>query len=97
MTKNVVLMPEFELAMSDIIVKFAGRNLGIGCVVSDFAGDAIADGTLFELQFEEKVPKRHFCIITGNHNPISTAAKELLVMMGVQIADTNNNGTSKTN
>lgn len=96
-TKNVVLMPEFELAMSDIIVKFAGRNLGIGCVVSDFAQDAIADGTLFELQFEEKIPKRHFCIITSNHNPISTAAKELLIMMGVQIAETNNNGNGKSN
>lgn len=95
MTKNVVLMPEFELAMSDIIVKFAGRNLGIGCVVSDFAQDTIADGTLFELQFEEKIPKRHFCIITGNHNPISTAAKELLAMMGVQIAELSGNGSNK--
>lgn len=80
---DVVLMPEFELAMSDIIVKFAGRNLGIGCVVGDFAQDAITDGTLFELQFDQKVPKRNFCIITGNNNPISTAAKELISMLGI--------------
>jgi DNA-binding transcriptional LysR family regulator len=85
-TNNVVLMPEFELAMSDIIVKFAGRNLGVGCVVSDFAQDAIADGTLFELKFDKKIPKRHFCIITGNQNPISTAAKELLSMLNVIMA-----------
>jgi DNA-binding transcriptional LysR family regulator len=32
---GVVLMPEFELAMSDIIVNFAGRSLGVGCVVRD--------------------------------------------------------------
>jgi DNA-binding transcriptional LysR family regulator len=81
---NVVLMPEFELAMSDIIVKFAGRNLGVGCVVSDFAHDALSDGTLFELQFEKKIPKRNFCIITGSNNPISTAAKELLSMLGIK-------------
>lgn len=78
---NVVLQPEFELAMSDIIVEFAVRNLGIGCVVRDFAEEAIAAGRLFELQFEQKIPGRHFCIITGSTNPISKAAKELLKMM----------------
>lgn len=78
---NVELKPEFELAMSDIIVKFAGRNLGVGCVVKDFAKEAIASGDLFELSFEKPIPKRYFCIITGNNNPISTAARELLRML----------------
>ena len=78
---QVELQPEFELAMSDIIVKFAGRNLGIGCVVRDFAKEALASGELFELQFDRELPKRHFCIITGNNNPISTAARELLKML----------------
>lgn len=82
---KVVLMPEFELAMSDIIVKFAGRNLGVGCVVRDFALDSIASGELFVLEFEHEIPKRHFCIITGSTNPISTAAKELLGMLEGQV------------
>jgi DNA-binding transcriptional LysR family regulator len=80
---DVVLKPEFELAMSDIIVKFAGRNLGVGCVVKDFAREAIEAGNLFELRFEQELPKRHFCIITGNNNPISTAAKELINMLAI--------------
>jgi DNA-binding transcriptional LysR family regulator len=75
---NVVLMPEFELAMSDIIVKFAQSNLGVGCVVKDFAEVCLKEETLFELKFKETIPQRHFCIITSNVNPISTAAKELL-------------------
>lgn len=87
-SNDVVLMPEFELAMSDIIVKFAGRNLGIGCVVGDFATESITDGTLFKLQFDKKIPKRHFCVITGNNNPISKAAKELLGMLGVNSLET---------
>lgn len=81
---DVILKPEFELAMSDIIVKFATRNLGIGLVVKDFALEALEEGSLFELSFEQELPKRHFCIITGNNNPISTAAMELLSMMGVK-------------
>jgi len=80
---DVVLKPEFELAMSDIIVKFAARNLGVGCVVKDFAMETIDAGNLFELRFEQKLPKRHFCIITGSNNPISKAAKELLSMLEV--------------
>jgi DNA-binding transcriptional LysR family regulator len=79
---HVVLQPEFELAMSDIIVKFAGRNLGIGCVVEDFAKEYIDSGRLFQLNFSTEIPKRHFCIITGSQNPISSAARELLGMLG---------------
>ena len=94
-SNHVVLMPEFELAMSDIIVKFAGRNLGIGCVVGDFAQEAIADGTLFELKFDHLMPKRHFCVITGNNNPISTAAKELLRMMDAKIEVVTTNANEK--
>ena len=84
-SQGVVLEPEFELAMSDIIIKFAVRNLGVGCVVGDFAQNALNDGTLIQLEFDKEIPKRHFCIIIGNHNPISTAARELLGMMGVTI------------
>lgn len=87
MENDVILKPEFELAMSDIIVKFAMRNLGVGCVVSDFAAKAIDAGELFELRFEKEIPKRHFCIITGSMNPVSTAARELLGMLKQYPAD----------
>ncbi len=80
---GAVLKPEFELAMSDIIVKFADRNLGIGCVVEDFAKEYLESGRLFRLRFQRELPKRHFCIITGSMNPISSAAKELLRMLGM--------------
>lgn len=78
---EVELKPEFELAMSDIIVKFAIRNLGIGCVVMDFAREALNTGELFQLQFEKEIPQRHFCIITSRTNPVSKAAMELLGML----------------
>lgn len=80
-SNNVVLKPEFELATSDIIVKFAIRNLGIGCVVSEFAQDAIAEGKLFELKFKKPIPQRHFNIISGINNPVSKAARELMNML----------------
>lgn len=78
---QVVLKPEFELATSDMIVQFAMRNLGIGCVVKNFALKYLESGELFEVQFSRKIPKRHICTIISMKNPISKAAKILLDMM----------------
>ncbi len=51
-----VVEPEFELATSDMIVQFAMRNLGIGCVMSEFAEKEIESGRLFELNFKAGMP-----------------------------------------
>lgn len=76
--KGVILEPEFELATSDMIVQFALRNLGVGIVVSDFAKPFIDNQELFEIKFEEKMPKRYFSIVTDKKNPISAPARKLL-------------------
>ena len=78
---GIVLQPEFELATSDMIVQFALRNLGIGCVVRDFAAEALMSGRLFELRFNKMIPKRQFCVVTSNRAPLSAAAGKLLEIM----------------
>ena len=57
---GVAVQPEFELSTSDMIVQFALRNLGIGCVVREFAMEAVESGLLFELRFNKMIPKRQF-------------------------------------
>ncbi len=80
--KNGVLMrPEFELATSDMIVQFALRNLGVGCVVRDFAQEYLEDGRLFELRFNKIIPKRHFCVVTDPKSPLSVAAEHMLRLL----------------
>ncbi|SFR92071.1 LysR family transcriptional regulator [Anaeromicropila populeti] len=79
---DVVLKPEFELATSDMIVQFAFRNLGIGCVMKGFAEEQIKNGGLFELEFTKNIPKRHFCLIYNHTEPISIASNQLLNIMG---------------
>lgn len=78
---GVVMQPEFELATSDMIVQFTLRNLGIGCIVKDFAAEELESGRLFELRFNKMIPKRHFCIVTDSRNPLSAAGRELLALM----------------
>lgn len=80
---NVLIHPEFELATSDMIVQFALRNLGVGCVVREFAREYLEEGALFELRFNRIIPKRHFCVVTNPRNPLSVAAKNLLELLGI--------------
>lgn len=75
---NVSISPEFELATSDMIVQFALRNLGVGCVMEDFATEALESGELFKLNFYPEIPARHFDIITKDNELLSHAAKALL-------------------
>lgn len=75
--RNIKLEPEFELATSDMIVQFAKRNLGVGCLMSEFAKQALNAGHVFRLEFEEEMPKRQFCLVTGEKEMLSPAAEKL--------------------
>lgn len=81
---GVKVQPEFELATSDMIVQFAKRNLGIGCVVKDFANEYLQEGLLFELRFNKLIPKRQFHVVRSRKIPVSAAAGKLLEIMGLE-------------
>ncbi len=80
---GIVLQPEFELATSDMIVQFALRNLGVGCVVRDFAREALESGRLFELRFNKMIPKRTICVVRSGRAVLPTAAEKLLEIMEI--------------
>lgn len=81
---GVQIRSEFELATSDMIVQFAERNLGVGCVVKDFAKESVDSGLLFELRFNKMIPKRQLCVVRNTRIPMHTAAKKLLQIMDLQ-------------
>lgn len=82
---GVVINPEFELATSDMIVQFTQRNLGVGCVVRDFAKEELDKGELFELRFNTMIPKRQFAIVTKEGAVLSSAAARLLAVMNQEL------------
>lgn len=75
--RQIKAEPEFELATSDMIVQFALRNMGIGCVVEDFAREQIEQDILFPLNFQFPMPKRHICLVYKNESAMSSASKRL--------------------
>ncbi|WP_022773003.1 LysR family transcriptional regulator [Butyrivibrio sp. AE2015] len=78
---NTTLHPEFELATSDMIVQFALRSLGVGCVVRDFAKEYLDSGVLFELRFNKMIPKRQICVVTDTSRSLSIAADKLIQLI----------------
>ncbi|MCR4902166.1 MAG: LysR family transcriptional regulator [Butyrivibrio sp.] len=78
---NVEIHPEFELATSDMIVQFALRNLGVGCVVKDFAKEYLDTGILFELRFNKIIPHRNFNVVKDNTHAMSIASSKLLELI----------------
>lgn len=79
--QGMELKPEFELAISDMIVQFAKRNMGVGCVMEGFSRDAVDRGEIFELKFNLEMPARHICVVTGESNLISMPGRKLLEMI----------------
>lgn len=79
--QQIKLEPEFELATSDMVVQFTLQNLGIGCVVQDFAQQYIETDELFVLQFDKQIPKRQICVVNDERLPLSVAAGKLMELL----------------
>ncbi|MCD7835515.1 MAG: LysR family transcriptional regulator [Lachnospiraceae bacterium] len=75
--------PEFELATSDMIVQFALRSLGVGCVMRDFAKGYIDSGQLFELRFNKMIPKRNICVVKAARQELPAAAAKIFEIMNI--------------
>ena len=76
-----LLQPEIELATSDLVVDFAIRGIGIGCVVEDFAKRDVAEGRLKEIPLLKPFPQRSFIVAYLKKLPLSSGAKHFLSML----------------
>lgn len=58
-SRKVKLSPEIELGSHDLLISLAEINLGISCVVKEYAKDSLQAGRLFEVPLVESIPERH--------------------------------------
>ncbi|WP_010095448.1 LysR family transcriptional regulator [Ornithinibacillus scapharcae] len=70
--------PVFELGSYDLVLEFTKINLGVSCVIKEFASDYLARGDLYELKLEEEIPKRNIGICYLKNVPLSHAAKNFV-------------------
>ncbi|MDR1940201.1 MAG: LysR family transcriptional regulator [Clostridiales bacterium] len=79
--RDITLKPVFELSSHELVVEFAKAGLGVGCVVREFVGEELKNGTLFELPLTESLPTRGIGLVTLKDAPIKFAAKRFAEMI----------------
>ncbi len=78
--RNYKAFPKFELATSSLLVRFAAKDLGISCVVSDFAFDAIKKGEVRKMNIKDPLESRNICIVKKSSDH-SLAASKMISMI----------------
>lgn len=78
--RNYIASPKFELATSSLLVRFAEKNLGISCVVSDFAQKAIENGNVKKIEIKDPFKHRNMCIVK-KRTENSIAANKIIEMI----------------
>lgn len=86
--RNYIASPKFELATSSLLVRFAERNLGISCVVADFALNAIENGDVRKIKLKDPFKRRNMCIVR-KYEENSIAANKMINSILNDIASKN--------
>lgn len=81
--KGIKVTPEIELGSHDLLLEFAKINLGIACVVKEFSEKYLSDGTLYELNTIEKIPKRSIGYCFLKSVSLSPASQKFIEMLEI--------------
>ncbi len=81
--QNIKLRPEIELGSHDLLLEFAASNLGVSCVIKEFANELFDSGKIFEIQTASPIPPRSIGICTLEDVTTSAATDKFLEILGV--------------
>lgn len=76
--KNLLTKPQIELAVHDLLLRFASIHLGVSCVIREFSEKSLRDGSVKELPLTPPLPPRHIGYAFMKNSPLSLAAKAFL-------------------
>ncbi|WP_315081352.1 LysR family transcriptional regulator [uncultured Clostridium sp.] len=77
-SKGIKISPEFELGSYDLLLEFAKINLGIACVVKEFAKEYLNKGLIYEVKTVEEIPKRSIGVCYLKRVPLSLASTKFV-------------------
>ena len=76
--KNIYLNPQIEVAVHDLLIRFASIHLGISCVIEQFASEELEKGLIKRIPLDPPLPKRSIGCAYLKNAPLSYAAKAFL-------------------
>lgn len=81
LTKGIKIQPEIEIGSYDLLLEFAKINLGIACVVKEFAKEPLSKEAIYEIKTMEEIPKRSIGLCYLKKVPLSLASAKFLEIM----------------
>ncbi len=79
--KNITLSPKIEIAVHDLLIRFASIHLGVSCVVEEFAKESLEQGIIKKMNITPPITPRCIGCAYLKHNPLSIAAQTFLEML----------------
>jgi len=76
--KNISLNPQIEVAVHDLLIRFASIHLGVSCVIEQFSKDELEKGIIQRIPLDPPLPKRSIGCAYLKNAPLSYAAKAFL-------------------
>lgn len=79
--KHITLQPQIEVAVHDLLIRFASIHLGVACVVKEFSREALNSGIIREMNLTPPLPPRSVGYAYLKHNQLSVAAQAFLELI----------------
>lgn len=76
--KNISLNPQIEVAVHDLLIRFASIHLGVSCAIEQFSKDELEKGIIQRIPLDPPLPKRSIGCAYLKNAPLSYAAKAFL-------------------
>lgn len=72
--KNISLDPQIEVAVHDLLIRFASIHLGVSCVIEQFSREELMNGLIKKIPLDPPLPTRHIGCAYLKNAPLSYAA-----------------------
>lgn len=76
--KGISLNPQIEVAVHDLLIRFASIHLGVSCVIEQFSKEELERGIIKKLSLDPPLPKRNIGCAYLKNAPLSYAAKAFM-------------------
>ena len=76
--KNLSLNPQIEVAVHDLLIRFASIHLGISCVIEEFSKEELEQGIIRRMNLNPPLPKRCIGYAYLKNSPLSHATKAFM-------------------
>ena len=80
--KNLSLNPQIEVAVHDLLIRFASIHLGISCVIEEFSKEELEQGIIKRINLNPPLPKRSIGYAYLKNSPLSHATKAFIDLFG---------------